>query len=629
MKLLPNSQSKKLGILGLVLVTLACYWKVRNYDFVNYDDNMFVFNNTYLEDGFTVEGLKWALFSNHFLGGTTHAGYWAPLHFLSHMLDFQLYGTIAYGHHITNLVIHVLNALLVIHVLFRYTGSFWKCFFVGIVFALHPLNVESVAWIIERKGLLSTFFVLLTLEAYLEYIRGKNWKWMLLTCILFQCALMTKSTVVYVPILMLLLDHWPLNRFKRNDLRSNAWIFLEKFPLCLLALLEAIQTTLYMRNAQGIVSMDLLPLHYRVGAVFHHFWMYFERIFWPFDLSLIYPHEGHSLPIRSALLSASFFIFTSFLSILWFHKRPWFLLGWGWFVITLIPVVGILQAGAQSIANRYAYVPMVGVVFIIASAGYEFLRNRTEDWRRALNPWIIISAGVICVLLVLRTNDELSYWKDSIALFTRAIRVTKNNFVAEINLGSALREKGDLIQSENHLKEACRVAPGFPLGPFNLGITLYMEGKFDDAMKYFKAAFKDPHLRGDILFYIGNIYYESSKLEKAIYCYKKALEMKPFLPNAYYNLGHIYYDLGNIDEAIKYYHLALNTNSELDAETAYNMGLALARKGLLEDAIKFFKTSLIFNPDFAEAKEALARIESHRTLPEKTSSKGKIKSKEH
>ncbi|MHC4194038.1 MAG: glycosyltransferase family 39 protein [Planctomycetota bacterium] len=369
---LQNKSWVPLIYLTLVLATLAVYWQVHNYGFVNYDDPAYVSENQNIKSGITWDSIKWALTAGY-------AANWHPLTWLSHMLDWQLFGTDAGGHHLTNLFLHIANSLLLFTVLKRMTSALWPSAFVAALFALHPLHVESVAWITERKDVLSTFFWMLTVAAYLRYVERPSLGRYLLTLSLFALGLMAKPMLVTLPFVLLLLDHWPLGRFQLAQAVedsdgqrlklvsvSSRWkmsyrLVLEKVPFFALSAISSVVTFIVQRSAGAVTPVEKLPSHIRVINALTSYLVYIQKMIWPSRLAMFYPYPDKTRLMWQAIAFAPFFVFFSVAAIFLMHRRKYLFTGWLWYLGTLVPVIGLIQVGSQACADRYTYVPLIGL----------------------------------------------------------------------------------------------------------------------------------------------------------------------------------------------------------------------------------------------------------------------------
>ncbi|MGD0279842.1 MAG: tetratricopeptide repeat protein [Smithella sp.] len=436
----------------LILVTLAVFWQVNQYAFVNIDDNIYVTENSRTRSGITLDGFRWVFC-------TTYGEFWHPLTWLSLMLDDQIYGLNAGGYHLTNLVLHIMSVLLLFWFLNRCTGMIGRSAFVAAFFALHPLHVESVAWIAERKDVLSAFFWMLTICLYVYYTEKPVIKRYLPVFLCFACALMSKSIVVTLPVIMLLLDYWPLGRFQLRNAgsgptaasqgKSLLWLLWEKTPFFVLSAVFSIITFLAQQNP----ATKYFALSSRIAAAPVSFVTYLGKTLWPADLAVFYPFPDQ-IPIWQSLGAAFLILVISVAVIIAVKRLPYLFVGWLWYAITLLPVMGFIQVGKQAMADRYAYLPLIGIGIGLAW-GVPLLFRRENMRKKILFPlgmFLIFTMSFI-------TWKQCGYWKDSINLFNHALQVTKNNYLAHNNLGLALFAEGKTQEAITHYNKAIRIMP--------------------------------------------------------------------------------------------------------------------------------------------------------------------------
>lgn len=501
-KLNINPAKQKLIIYAvLTIAALAVYWQVNQYHFVNLDDNIYVTQNKYVQSGITPDGLIWAF-------GATYAEFWHPLTWLSLMFDSQLYGVNAGGYHLTNLILHILSTLLLFWFFNRATKEIWKSAFVAALFALHPLHVESVAWIAERKDVLSAFFWMLTLCLYVYYTEKPATKRYLLVLFSFAGALMSKSMVVTLPIVMILLDYWPLGRFESKKGNPVLWQLKEKTPFFVLSALIVL-ITLY---AQYDPSEKGYPLGSRLANAPVAFVTYLEQTFWPHDLAVLYPFPNQ-LPAWQVWGAAILLLVISVAVIAAVKRFPYIFVGWFWFVVILLPVAGIVEFNPEaSMADRYTYLPLTGI-FTGLAWGIGHLFSQTDLRKKILFP-----AGVILIVLMgLIAWRQCGYWKDSMSLFDHALQVTKNNPIMHNNRGSAFAELGRQREAIEDFNEAIRLKPDFDESYFNRGV----------------------------------VYAELGHYQQTIEDCTEVIRLKPKDGKAYNNRGSAYLMLGNKDSSCR------------------------------------------------------------------------------
>ena len=521
-------KTKLLHALLLLALTLAAYQSVRKYEFVDYDDDRYVTANARIQEGLSWKNAAWALTA-------MEVANWHPLTWLSHMMDCQLYALHPSGHHLTNLLLHLFNVLLLYYVLQLMTRAVWPSAVVAALFAVHPLNVESVAWVAERKNLLSTLFWLLTMWAYVVYVRRSGWLRYLLVLGAFVLGLMSKPMLVTLPCVLLLLDYWPLGRFPGRAVEGGAdqqslpetsqhpaqvergarglsrhralRLLLEKAPLFLLSAASSI-VTIKAQRMDGAFDAKVLPFGTRLSNALVSYLSYIYKLVWPSRLAVLYPHPGDKLPLWHALIAGIVLISLTILVIRARKKYPYLVTGWLWYLGTLVPVIGIVQVGGQSMADRYAYVPLIGLFIIIAWG--------TGDLTRSLpfrSYWLAGASALVLIALTMTTWRQLSHWQNSVTLFERAIKMTDDNAIAHNNLGAVLVRNGRLDEGLAHLNEAVRIYPNYGTAYDNIAVTLYQQGNL--------------------------LMRDESRWPEAIALYRRALELKPNLTEAQQSLDQL------------------------------------------------------------------------------------------
>ncbi|MCX6901448.1 MAG: hypothetical protein NT105_22440 [Verrucomicrobia bacterium] len=470
--------------LCLAAVTLAIFWRATQCDFVNYDDPDYVTKNSDVQKGLTAESVRWAFTANY-------ENLWMPLTWLSHMADWQIYQNNAWGHHLTNLLLHASNTVLLFLLLRFMTGSLWRSAFVAALFALHPLHVESAAWVSERKGVLSTFFWLLTLWAYARYARfkveglktraGSSYT---LALLFFACGLMTKPIAVTLPFVLLLLDYWPLERWKQAveeqktwTLERWRWLILEKIPFLFLAGICSVVT--FCGAPAGDFSAGQ-----RISNALISYPRYLGKTIWPFDLAIPYPHPSN-WPAWETILAAAFLTVVTGFVIQQARRRPYLAMGWFWFLGTLVPVLGLVRMGFYSIADRYTYVSLIGIFVMMAWAAGE-VSSRWNKWKHPATAFAMLS---LC-LCTWRANDQLRCWQNSDTLFSHALQATKNNFLAHNNLGSHLYSHGCYDAAMKHYIEAVKIYPQYNITWENVFCALADKKLDQKAIAHYAQALK-------------------------------------------------------------------------------------------------------------------------------------------
>jgi protein O-mannosyl-transferase len=577
----------------LMLGTAALFWPATRCDFVILDDGINVSGNVHVQKGLTWEGIKWSLFNPVNNG-------WLPVTAWSHMLVCQVFGLNPWGHHLTNVLLHAFNAALVFAWLRQMTGATWRSLLVAALFAVHPLRVEPVAWVTERRELLCACFGLLALMAYVRYAQGRMQNaecgmqnpatpntqhatrntfhvsrftfhartFYLLSLFLLALGLMSKPTLVTWPFVMLLLDYWPLGRLDLSTLhglRGTLFRLLrEKIPFFVLVVAESIVLLVVQERGGGLGPGKGLPMSAHIGNALISYCRYLGKMFWPANLAVAYPHPGH-WPLAEVLLAGGLILGVSVL--VWAQRRqhPYLLVGWLWYCGTLVPMSQIIQTGNHAMADRWAYLPSLGVL-ILAVWG---VRELTQGWRyRVLAQSVAVGAAIVACLPV--TRHQLGYWRNSETLLWHALEVTENNYLAHRNLGFAFYMKGQMNEALSQFQKAVLLEPDAPEAYDHLGITFNNKGQTDEAIRQFQ----------------------------------EALRLDPSYADAHYNLGVAFYLQGRTDEAIRQFQESIRLKPD-HAEAHHNLGVTLGLKGQTDEAIRQFQEALRLKPDYADARKNL------------------------
>jgi tetratricopeptide (TPR) repeat protein len=614
----------------LPALVIAVFWPAVQNGFVSFDDPDYVTENPHVQAGLTWDGIKWAF-------GSSAAANWHPMTWISHMLDCQLFGLEPWGHHLTSVLLHAVNTLLVFLFLKRMTGAVWRSFFVAALFGLHPLRVESVAWIAERKDVLSVTFWMLTLWAYARYAQGKSRVesresraednpsrdtlhasfFYCLALLFFALGLMSKPMLVTVPCVLLLLDYWPLKRVPSSkfqvpgdrgeeqmakgkgqvteayESRTSTTLFrllVEKAPFFLVAaVVGAIAFTVQKRGGAMMANM---PFFDRTENAVVAYCRYLGKLFWPAGLSVFYP-AADRWPAVLVLLAILLLLAISFFALALRLKHPWLLIGWLWFVGTLVPVIGLVQVGDQSMADRYAYVPSIGI-FLMLSWGI-------SEWAgRERYPIAAIAGAMMILLCIPITLRQISCWADSERLFRHALAVTRNNYMAHGNVGAALDNQGKLDAAAQEYQLALQEKPGFAGAHSGLAAVLNKQGRLDEAVAQYAAALALNPNYTQAHNGLGLVLCQQQHWDEAIVEFRKAIQIKPDYPDAHYNLGIAYGHQRDLDEAIREFQatLALQPGS---ADAHNNLGVTLDQKGQLDEAILQYLAAIKLKPDFTRA----------------------------
>jgi len=590
---------------ALALITLIAYEPMRLNGFVTYDDDKYITDNPNVTNGLTQQSVLWAFSESHF-----HM--WHPLTSLSHMLDCELFGLNPVGHHLTSLLFHIANSLLLFLLLRRLTGTVWRSAFVAAVFALHPLAVESVAWASERKSVLSTFFWMLTIAFYIWYAERPSIGRYLLLVLTFCCALMSKPMVVTLPFVLLLLDYWPLGRFrwvhkgrqkKPNYKICPTWqLLVEKIPLLGLAAILCVFTFFIQQSGSVMDFSDQLPLYTRLSNAVVSYVSYIVKMVYPLGLACLYPHPLDSLESWKIILSLVILVGISLYMIRSVQRRRWFVTGWLWYLGTLVPVIGIIQAGEQGMADRYTYLPLIGIFIIVAWGAGEVIDKLRL---RKVGPAILV--GIILAALLICTRMQIRHWRDNMSLCRHALKVTENNFTMHNNYGIDLVDEGRIDEGIAHFHEALRINPQYLNARCSLGRAFFKQGKFHKAIAYFDEVLRVRDNWPEVYYLLGLSYVGQKKYDLAIKNYNEAIRIKPDYISAINYLGLALKEQGKINEAIEKWGKVLQLEPN-HPNVNYNMALALTSIGKYDDAVFHFKAALRSKSDWPDAYYNLGAV---------------------
>ena len=552
----------------LAISTFAVYSQVQDHEFINYDDDKYVTNNEYVKAGFTRDSVGWAL-------TTSYNSNWHPMTWFSHMLDAQLFGPNPKGHHLTNLLFHIANVLLLFLVLLRMTGALWQSGFVAALFALHPLNVESVAWVAERKNVLSTFFWLLTMWAYIRYAQKTNLKRYSLVILFFAMGLMSKPMLVTLPFVLLLLDYWPLRRLQSDRRTAISRLVYEKIPLLVLVAGSVVTTLTVQKMGGALGSLNAFPIQERVINALVSYWLYLQKMIWPGGLAIFYAHPENTLSVWKGLATAALLALVTTAAIRLARRAPYFAVGWFWYLGTLIPVIQLVQTGSIAMADRYAYVPLIGIFIIIAWGLPELLAK----WRLR-SRILTITAGIWIPTLMLMTWNQVSHWKNSITIFSHAIEVTDIAYpdflLAHNNLANALLAEGRTGKAISHYKMAINLMPDYAVNHNHLANALFAEQKTEEAISHYKTAVKLLPDYATAHYNLGFALMKEKKTGEAIFHFKMAIQLEPNNTNAHSNLGNALLAEQKTKEAISHYKIAINLKPD-NPLALQNFKMALLR----------------------------------------------------
>jgi tetratricopeptide (TPR) repeat protein len=605
------------GVLCLLLglATLAVYWPAGWNGFVDYDDADYVTANPHVQSGLTWDTVVWAF-------TTGHASNWHPLTWLSHALDCGLFGQRPGPHHRVSVALHVANTLLLFLLLWRMTGARWRSFLAAAFFGLHPLHVESVAWISERKDVLSGLFFLLTLGAYTIYVEKLRARtqgqpesapqslrlgllvgsplrscplfYYVLSLICFTLGLMSKPMLVTVPFVLVLVDYWPLRRVRRPALGP---LVLEKAPFLALSLASSVVTFLAQRKG-GAVS-TVLPLTARLANAVISYVRYMAKMLWPAKLGVLYTHPGH-WPVFEVIAAACFLAVVTGAVVLLAQRRPSLAAGWFWFLGMLVPVIGLVQVGIQSMADRYMYLPMIGLLVLLLWNVPDLLPPRA--WRADALGLAAALALAACAALTVRQEG---YWHDSEALFGHAVTVTDKNYLAYNNLGFYLSRQGRTAEAMENYRRSLEINPNYDDALNNVGYALAGQKKYEEAIGYYQAALRIRPNHAEVHNNLGNAVSELGRIDEAIQHYMITLAQEPDHADAHNNLGVALAMKGQLDEAILHFRKAIRLKPD-DPSGHSNLGNALAVQHKLDEAIQEYEQALRLKPEDAQAHNNLA-----------------------
>lgn len=632
-------------VCGFLLLAIALvFGQTVNHEFINLDDDRYVYDNPHITHGVTPDAIAWPL--TH-----SHESNWHPLTSFSHMLDCQCYGLWAGGHHLTNVLLHAATAILFFLVLSEMTGALWPSALAAAVFAIHPLRVESVAWVAERKDVLCGLFFMLTVAAYVGYSRRPfSVARYLAVVVLFAMGLMCKPMLVTLPLVLLLLDYWPLGRLAGRDdpgrepgsagvERLSAWrLVAEKVPLLALTATSCVVTVWAQHEA--LSANELMPLSWRIANALVSLVAYLGQLFYPAGLAVLYPHQGSDVPTWQ-IVGASFVLIALFLGVLAGRRRyPWLLVGWLWYAGMLVPVIGLVQVGSQAMADRYTYLPQIGVTISIVWMGACLCRSLPyRHWACG------VASVLVAVLLISCAWRQASHWRNSETLFVHTLACTSNNAMIHVNYGVYLQGQGRTDEAIRQYEEAIAIQPDYSEAHNDLGAAMLAKGRLDDAVTQFWTAVrtnpeaavpydnlgmglvgqgrpgeaieyfeKSLKIRPDYLRGRNNLglaVQQLGRLDEAIVHFQKALEIDPQCAESYNNLGNALFRKGRIDDAIANYLKAVELQPKLVVAQS-NLGLAFQGKGQIEQATAYYRKALDLDPDYPEAHNGLGLILHNR-----------------
>lgn len=610
-------KNRRIRLLCLVLAlgTFFLYFGVLRDGFISLDDGTYVTANGQVQRGLSAKGMVWAFKTVGF------GGNWHPLTWISHMLDCSLYGVkSAAGHHLTNVLFHVANTLLLFILLEQMTGALWRSAFVAALFAWHPVHVESVAWIAERKDVLAGFFWLLTMLVYVRYVneakaRGDRTRlYYILVLVCFALGLMSKPMVVTLPFVLLLMDFWPLNRIAvsaSNTAQSEAAnsnqpgtcnlksVITEKLPLLALSAVSCVLTVIAQNKAGAVSSLATVPFGDRLANSVVSYVRYLGKMFWPVNLAIYYPLQHHAVWVLASC--CLLLVLVTVLAVVMMRRQPWLLVGWLWFLGTLVPVIGLVQVGQQSIADRYTYLPSIGIFIAVVWSGAALASLRPQLSRAA-----IFGGSFALAILALLTEMQLSYWKNSVALFTHAMQVTSTNSMALLGLGIGLERQGQKDEAMEKFNLAMQLDPTSASTLQAIALNYSSRGKYDEAIGCYKKALTFMDAPG-IHYNLGNALAAKRQFAEAEAQYKEALRGDPDSPDAHNNLGAMLLREGRPDEALQHFEAALEIEPNYP-EAHDELASIWLKKGRLDLARMHYDEAVRLKPDFAHAQLKLGIV---------------------
>ncbi len=567
----PDKQTNWLIILLIIFSVAIAYINIYDSQFIKFDDPGYVWKNAHVRSGLTAETIKWAFQTNS-------QGNWHPLTWLSLAADYSLFGLSPKGFHASSLFIHILSSVVLFLVFKRMTNSMWQSAFVAIVFGVHPLHVESVAWISERKDVLAGLFWVLTMWAYVRYHDSANTKYYYLSIGLFALGLLAKPMLVTLPFVLLLMDYWPLNRIrfgeetpmrgKKKTTVSFIHLIKEKFPFFLLTIISSIITFIVQGQENNIVMDAVIPFKERLANAAVSYVQYLKMTFFPKGLAIFYPHQMKELNIVMIVVSVVILVTVSVVAWKKKEKHPFLFVGWCWFLGTLVPVIGVVQVGMQAMADRYMYIPLIGISIMIAWGAKELLKDSVHNR-------MIFKIAFVAVTIAMMgcTYMQVGKWKDNKTLFEHTLAVTSDNYLAHHNIGTELLDEEKLDEAIQHFREVIRIMPTYSATYNNLGVALAKSGKLNEA--------------------------------ETIWI--KAIEIEPSRADVYSNLGHLYQTQGNASKAMQNFETALRLDPNF-VDAHYNYGSLLAKMGRLQDAKFHLSEAVRLAPGFQPARVALQQL---------------------
>lgn len=602
----PQMKNKLLISILLIAVVFAVYYQTIQFDFINLDDNGYVYENNFVRGGLHLLNIGWA-FTSMLMSN------WHPLTWLSYMVDSQLFGLNPGGFHFTNVLFHAVNAVLLFILLCRLTGSIMKSGFVAALLALHPLHVESVAWVSERKDLLSAFFFFITLYLYSRYTASRKPLTYVLCIMTFALGLMAKPMLVTLPLILLLLDFWPCSRFRRaggqtkgsssfrDAWRDNSAHIIEKLPFFALSAISSVITIYAQQKGGAVANLDSVPMLPRFENAFVSYVMYLFKAIWPAHLAAVYPLR--EIPVWEGLGALILIMGITFIACGKASRYPYLFVGWFWYLVSLAPVIGVVQVGNQAMADHYSYLPLTGI-FVMIAWGTEAV---PADWKLR-KPGLLIASIAIIICLGTMAWQQASYWKDSETVFSHTLQVApENNFMAQNLLGRALLDKGRIDEAMKHFNQGLEMKPQSTEILYNIALARSREGKDQEALGPLLQALRIEPANALTNYNLGTTLLRLGKTGEAIRYLTEAIRLRPEIYEAHYNLGVVFANQGKVGEAVAQLSEALRY-APYSGQTNYLLGLMLEKEGKPWEAEKYFGEAVRLNPGDANAEQAWERV---------------------
>ncbi|MDP2984687.1 MAG: tetratricopeptide repeat protein [Candidatus Latescibacter sp.] len=585
-------------IFVLILGTLVVYGQVHNYYFINIDDDTYVYENVNVKSGLNPQSIINSFTSTH------GSCLWIPVTWLSLIVDYELFGLNPGGYHLTNVLFHIINTLLLFAFFRKTTGNTWRSAFVAALFALHPLHVESVAWITERKDVLSIFFMMMALYMYSKYVERPSLRKYVPVIVLFSLGIMAKPMIITFPVLLLLLDFWPFGRFNgggKVTLKNSKFmkvakvtinrIFIEKIPFFMISAIVFIVTLVVAKGGNALISLDSLSLPQRLQEAVLSYALYIGKMIVPRHLAFFYPYRSEAVPLWEVSCAGLLLMGITVLVIRLSRRFPWYPFGWFWYLVSLLPVIGIFQAGEQSMADRFTYMPLIGL-FVMGVWG---VSDSIHNWGQKK---LILSMLMMVIIFIYGTITwvQVKHWKDTYSLLSHALTVTSKNYLAHQYIGYYYARHGKIEDAFTHFNEALKIDPSFARIHNDLGALLTRIGKYDEALAHFREALRlDPNY-AEVHDNIGILYAGQGKTNEALMHYNEALKLKPNNDKVLNHIGILWYNFGNNDKALGYYNEALRLNPNY-AEAHDNIGILYDSQGKTNEALMHYNKALKLDPN--------------------------------